>query len=111
MHRAEAARYVKKLVMKRCTENDTEVIRSALISLKLPIKRTVIKIPAKISGAWKNWIFPCALKGAWLKQTGQKWEGPTDLYKPAKHVLGITCSFAYAEPTSIRIRWQLHKKR
>ena len=53
--------------MKRCTENDTEVIRSALIPLKLLIKRTVIKIPAKISGTWRNWIFPCALKGAWLK--------------------------------------------
>ena len=51
MHQAEAARYVEKLVMKQCTENDTEVIRSALIPLKLPIKQTVIKIPAKISGA------------------------------------------------------------
>ena len=51
MHQAEATRYVEKLVMKQCTENDTEVIRSALIPLKLPIIRTVIKIPAKIPGA------------------------------------------------------------
>ena len=67
MHQTEAARYMEKIVMKQCTEKDTEVIRSALISLKLPIKRTVIKIPAKISGAWRNWIFPRALKGAWFK--------------------------------------------
>ena len=40
--------------MKLCTENDTEVIRSALISLKLPIKRTVIKIPTKMSGLKKS---------------------------------------------------------
>ena len=53
--------------MKWCTENETEVIPSALISLKLPIKRTVIKIPAKMSGTWRNWIFPRALKGAWFK--------------------------------------------
>ena len=58
----------EKLVMKQCTENDIEVIRSALISLKLPIKRTVIKIPAKISGAWKNWIFPRALRGCGLNK-------------------------------------------
>ena len=37
----------EKLVMKQCTKSDTEVIRSALIPLKLPIKRTVIKIPPK----------------------------------------------------------------
>ena len=42
---------VEKLVMKQCTKSDTEVIRSTLIPLKLPIKRTVIKIPAKISDA------------------------------------------------------------
>ena len=39
--------------MKLCTENDTEVTRSALISLKLLIRRTVIKIPAKRSVAQK----------------------------------------------------------
>ena len=60
MHQAEATRYVEKLIMKQCTENDTEVIRSALIPLKLPIIRTVIKIPAKISGAGEIWIFPRA---------------------------------------------------
>ena len=54
--------------MKQCTGNDTEVIRSALISLKSPIKRTVIKIPAKISGAWRNQIFPRALKGYGLNK-------------------------------------------
>ena len=51
MHQAEAAWCVEKLVMKQCTESDTEVIRLTLIPLKLPIKRTVIKIPAKMSGA------------------------------------------------------------
>ena len=54
--------------MKLCTENDTETTRSALISLKLPIKRTVIKIPAKMSGRSKNWIFPRALKGHGLNK-------------------------------------------
>ena len=54
--------------MKLCTENDMETTRSALISLKLPIKRTVIKIPAKMSGCSKNWIFPCALKGRGLNK-------------------------------------------
>ena len=54
--------------MKLCTENDTETIQLALISLKLPIKRTVIKIPAKMSGRSKNWIFPHALKGCGLSK-------------------------------------------
>ena len=54
--------------MKLCTENDTETTRSALISLKLPIKRTVIKIPAKMSGHSKNRIFPRALKGHGLNK-------------------------------------------
>ena len=64
MHQAEAARCVEKLVMKQCTKSDTEVIRSALIPLKLPIKRTVIKIPAnagKIGFSRAHW------KGAWLR--------------------------------------------
>ena len=42
-----------------------------------------------------------------VKINRSKWEGPTYLYKLAKHVLGITCSFAHAEPASTRIRWQL----
>ena len=54
--------------MKLCTENDTETTRSALISLKLPIKRTVIKIPAKMSGRSKNWILLRALKGRGLNK-------------------------------------------
>ena len=39
----------EKLVMKLCTENNIETVQSALISLKLPIKGTVIKIPATTS--------------------------------------------------------------
>ena len=36
----------EKLVMKLRTENNIETVRLALISLKSPIKQTVIKIPA-----------------------------------------------------------------
>ena len=67
MHQAEAARCVEKLVMKQCTENDTEVIRSTLVPLKLPIKRTVIKIPAKMSGAREIGFSRVHWKGAWLR--------------------------------------------
>ena len=54
MHRAGAAKVHEKLVMKLCTESDTETTRSALVSLKLPIKGTVIKIPTKMSGCSKK---------------------------------------------------------
>ena len=67
MHQAEAARCVEKLVMKQCTENDTEVIRSTPVPLKLPIKRTVIKIPAKMSGAREIGFSRVHWKGAWLR--------------------------------------------
>ena len=57
----------EELVMKLCTENDMETVRSALISLKLPIKQTIIKIPATTSGRSKS-DFPACTKGAWLNE-------------------------------------------
>ena len=54
--------------MKLCTENDTETTRSVLISLKLPIKRTVIKIPSKNVWALEKLDFPRALKGRGLNK-------------------------------------------
>ena len=59
----------EKLVMKLCTENNIETVQSALISLKLPIKRTVIKIPATMSRRSKS-DFPVCTKGAWLNEAG-----------------------------------------
>ena len=59
----------EKLVMKLCTENNIETIRSTLISLKLPIKLTVIKIPATMSGRSKS-DFPACTKGVWLNEAG-----------------------------------------
>ena len=59
----------EKLIMKLCTENNIETIRSALSSLKLPIKRTVIKIPATTSRHSKS-DFPMRTKGAWLNEAG-----------------------------------------
>ena len=53
----------EKLIMKLCTENNIETVRSALISLKLPIKRTVIKIPATMSRRSKIGFSHVALKG------------------------------------------------
>ena len=35
--------------MKLCAENDMKTVQSALISLKMPIKQTVIKFPATMS--------------------------------------------------------------
>ena len=58
----------EKLIMKLCTENDIETVRSALISLKLPIKRTIIKIPATTSGHSESG-FPARTKGAGLNET------------------------------------------
>ena len=54
--------------MKLCTENGMETVRSALISLKLPIKQTVIKIPATTSGHSESG-FPMRTKGVWLDDT------------------------------------------
>ena len=59
----------EKLIMKLCTENDMKTVQSALISLKLPIKRTIIKIPATTSGHPESG-FPVRTKGVWLKETG-----------------------------------------
>ena len=53
----------EKLVMKLCTKNDMKTVQSALISLKLLIKQTVIKFPATTSRRSKIGIFPHALKG------------------------------------------------
>ena len=58
----------EKLVTKLCTENDMKTTRSALISLKLPIKRTIIKIPAKMSRRSKIGFSTCALKGRGLNK-------------------------------------------
>ena len=53
------------LIMKLHTENNIETVRLTFISLKLPIKQTIIKIPATTSGRSKSG-FPCALKGRGL---------------------------------------------
>ena len=54
--------------MKLCTENNIETVRLALMSLKLPIRRTVIKVPAMTTGCLKSG-FPVCTKGAWLNET------------------------------------------
>ena len=45
--------------------------------------------------------FPVRTKGAWPNESRPKGEEPINLHKLAVHMLGITCSFAYAESTSI----------
>ena len=57
----------EKLVMKLRTENNIKTVQSALISLKSPIKRTIIKIPATTFGRSKS-DFPTRTKGAWLNE-------------------------------------------
>ena len=57
----------EKLLMKLCTENNLETVRSALIFLKLPIKRTIIKIPTMTSGHSKL-DFPVGTKGVSLNK-------------------------------------------
>ena len=52
----------RKIVMKLGTENNIETFLSALISLKLPIRRTVIKVPAT------RLDFPAHTEGAWFDE-------------------------------------------
>ena len=77
----------EKLVMKLCTENNIETIRSALISLKLPIKQTVIKIPATMSRRLKIGFSPRALKGCGLTKQVKVGGAYKSIYTSKAHAL------------------------